>query len=119
MSKCRHCDKERVEAKQSLCKGLCANEQRKGKTFTLEEAYQIGRHLGIDFEKCGYTVEEYRTGLNIELEHGSRNPHTNVTYDDPILTGKIALAHLNEFPDYYKRLPKMEEEARRYWNIRS
>ena len=60
-------------------------------------------------------MEQFRIGLNVELEHGSINPITNVTNDDPILTGKIALAHLNEFPDYYTRLTKMEEEAEKYW----
>lgn len=86
--------------------------------FTLEEAHRIGRYLGIDFERCGYDVEQYRTGLEVELEHGRVNPLTNVTDDDPILTGKIALAHLNEFPDYYKRLTRMEEEAEKYWSKR-
>jgi len=50
-------------------------------------------------------------GLEVELEHGTRDPETNVTGDDPILTGKIALAHLREFPDYYTRLAVMEAEA--------
>jgi len=54
-------------------------------------------------------------GLDVELEHGKRDPITNVTNDDPILTGKIALAHLNEFPDYYKRLKDMEEKAEKFW----
>jgi hypothetical protein len=51
-------------------------------------------------------------GLEVELEHGQRGPRTDVTHDDPILTAKIALAHLNEFPDYYTRLDKMGEEAK-------
>ena len=51
--------------------------------------------------------------MNIELEHGLRDPATNVTDDDPETTAKIALAHLNEFPDYYTRLERMEEEAKR------
>ena len=50
-------------------------------------------------------------GLNVELEHGERDSSTNVTQDDEVLTGKIALAHLNEFSDYYTRLQKMETEA--------
>ena len=86
--------------------------------FTIEEARQIGKNLGIDFESCGYDAEQYRTGLDVELEHGTINYHTNVTDDDPILTGKIALAHLNEFPDYYKRLTRMEEEAEHFWEKR-
>ena len=79
------------------------------KRFTAEEAKKIGEELGIDWSK--YNVEQYRMGLDVELEHGLVDPNTNVTNDDPIMTGKIALAHLNEFPDYYTRLYKMEEEA--------
>jgi len=79
------------------------------KQFTAMEAKQIGEELGIDWSK--FDVEQYRMGLDVELEHGKVDPHTNVTNDDPILTGKIALAHLNEFPDYYTRLDKMEKEA--------
>lgn len=83
------------------------------KTFTLEEAKEIGEKLGIDWSK--FDVEEFRYGMDVELEHGLVNPHTNVTNDDPLITGKIALAHLNEFPDYYVRLRKMEAEAEKYW----
>lgn len=77
--------------------------------FTAEEAKNIGEQLGIDWSK--FTIEEYRLGLDVELEHGTVNPVTNVTNDNPLLTGKIALAHLNEIPDYYTRLAKMEEEG--------
>ena len=79
------------------------------KHFTTEEAKQIGEELGIDW--INFDVEQYRMGLDVELEHGLIDPHTNVTNDDPIMTGKIALAHLNEFPDYYTRLDIMEREA--------
>ncbi len=79
------------------------------KHFTAEEAKRIGESLGIDWSK--FDVEQYRMGLDVELEHGLVDPHTNVTNDDPIITGKIALAHLNEFPDYYTMLEKMEKEA--------
>ncbi len=79
------------------------------KHFTTEEAKQIGGKLGIDWSN--FDVEQYRMGLDVELEHGLIDPHTNVTNDDPIMTGKIALAHLNEFPDYYTRLDIMEREA--------
>jgi len=79
------------------------------KHFTAEEARQIGEKLGIDWSR--FDVEQFRTGLNAELEHGLADPATNVTNDDPVITGKIALAHLNEFPDYYTRLEKMEREA--------
>lgn len=79
------------------------------KHFTREEARKIGKALGIDWSR--FDVEQYRMGLDVELEHGLVDPHTNVTNDDPIMTGKIALAHLNEFSDYYTRLEKMEKEA--------
>jgi hypothetical protein len=79
------------------------------KHFTAEEAKRIGESLGIDWSK--FDVEQYRMGLDVELEHGLIDPHTNVTNDDLMMTGKIALAHLNEFPDYYTRLEKMEKEA--------
>jgi hypothetical protein len=71
------------------------------KKFTLSEAHDIARKLGIDFNKAGFTPEEYLEGINIELEHGTVDPHTNVSDDDPLITGKIALAHLNESPIYY------------------
>jgi len=79
------------------------------KHFTTKEAKQIGEALGIDWSK--FDVEQFRMGLDVELEHGLVDPNTNVTNDDPIMTGKIALAHLNEFSDYYTRLEKMEKEA--------
>ena len=79
------------------------------KKFTSGEAKRIGETLGIDWSK--WDVEQFRMGLDVELEHGTIDPHTNVTNDDPIMTGKIALAHLNEIPDYYTRLDKMEKEA--------
>jgi hypothetical protein len=83
------------------------------KRFTSEEAKRIGEKLGITWEK--YDVEQFRRGLDVELEHGLVDLHTNVTDDDPVMTGKIALAHLNEFPDYYTRLAKMEKEADEFW----
>ena len=85
------------------------DDKRSKKYFTLAEAKQIGEALRIDWSK--FDIEQYRMGLDVELEHGLIDPHTNVTNDDPIMTGKIALAHLNEFPDYYTRLDNMEKEA--------
>jgi len=81
--------------------------------FTTDEAKQIGEQLGIDWSK--FDVEQFRMGMDVELEHGSRDSHTNVTNNDPLVTGKIALAHLNEFPDYYTRLQEMEKEADEFW----
>lgn len=83
------------------------------KHFTTEEAKKIGEELKIDWSK--FDLEQFRMGMDVELEHGLVDFHTNVTDDDPLMTGKIALAHLNEFPDYYTRLKKMENEAEEYW----
>lgn len=83
------------------------------KVFTAEQAKKIGESLGIDWTK--YDVEQFRSGMDVELEHGKVDPNTNVTDDDPLKTGKIALAHLNEFPDYYTRLLIMEKEADKFW----
>ena len=83
------------------------------KEFTMEEAKETGEKLGIKWDRFG--VDQFRRGMNVELEHGMRDPSTNVSNDDALVTGKIALAHLNEFPDYYDRLEKMEEEAEEYW----
>jgi hypothetical protein len=83
--------------------------------FSTDEAYRIGEQIGIDWETTPFDVEQFRMGLDVELEHGRRDASTNVTDDDEITTGKIARAHLNEFPDYYTRLEKMEAEAERYW----
>jgi len=71
------------------------------KKFTLSEAMDIAKQLGVDFDKVGFTPEEYLEGINIELEHGTVDANTNVTNDNPLMTGKIALAHLNEVAYYY------------------
>jgi hypothetical protein len=84
------------------------------KVFTSEQAKVIGELLGIKFDK--FSVEDFRYGLDVELEHGKDDPRTNVTNSDPMITGKIAWAHLNEYPDYYQRLEKMENEAEAYWD---
>jgi len=79
------------------------------KLFGIAEAKQIGDALGIPWDR--FDVEQFTLGLNVELEHGRRDPETDVTHDEPMVTGKIALAHLNEIPDYYTRLAAMESEA--------
>ena len=79
--------------------------------FTLDEAQEIANKIGLDFTKEKFSLESFCAGLAVELEHGKRDPETNVTNDDPLITGKIAWAHLNEFPDYYERLEAMEAEA--------
>lgn len=94
-----------------------AQEHRMGKqTVQAQDAERIGAALGISWEKVDR--EQFRRGLEVELEHGSRDPETNVTNDDMKLTGKIAWAHLKEFPDYYTRLDRLEAEADAYWTTR-
>lgn len=80
-----------------------------------EEATRVGELIGIDWASSSFDAEQLRAGMEVEFEHGSRDPATNVTGDDPILTGKIALVHLNEFPDDYTRLERMEDAADREW----
>ncbi len=81
--------------------------------FTLEQARAAGLRIGVDWDTSPFSLEQFRMGMDVELEHGTRDPATNVTDDDVIMTAKIARAHLNEFPDYYTRLAKMEAEADR------
>jgi len=83
------------------------------KQVTADEAKRIGAQIGIDWHDVD--LDEFRKGLAVEMEHGSHDSRTDVTHDDPLSTGKIAWAHINEYPDYYTRLEKMEEEAERYW----
>jgi hypothetical protein len=83
--------------------------------ITEQQAREVGEAIGIDWSSAPFDVAQFRDGMEVELEHGTHDPATNVTGDDPLVTGKIALAHLNEFPDYYVRLERMEEEAKREW----
>ena len=85
----------------------------KEKRFSFDKAKQIGDNLGIDWKK--FNIDQFCMGLEVELEHGTIRSETNVNDDDPLITGKIALAHLIEFPDYYTRLQKMEKEAKEFW----
>lgn len=77
-----------------------------------------GEQIGIDWATSCFDVEQFRMGMEVELEHGTRDVETNVTDDDVTVTAKIARAHLNEFPDYYSRLAVMEAEAETYWATR-
>ena len=78
-----------------------------------EEAKRVGDQIGVDWDR--FDLEQFRAGMDVEYEHGSRDPQTDVTGDDPVITGKIALAHMKEFPDYYERLERMEREAEAHW----
>jgi hypothetical protein len=79
--------------------------------FTQEQARVVADEIGVDFSTAGFDLDQFRRGMEVELEHGRRDPATNVTNDDPLVTGRIALAHLNEIPDYYDRLDTMEKDA--------
>lgn len=83
--------------------------------FTKDEATKIANKLSIDFDKEKFSLKDFHNGMNVELEHGRVCAKTNTTNDNPTITGKIALAHLNEFPDYYERLKKLEIEGDDYW----
>jgi len=83
------------------------------KKFYSQDAKEMGDDLGINWDEVN--LDEFTKGVNVELEHGTRYPETNVTNNDKRMTGKIAWAHLKEFPDYYTRLEKLEDEAEEYW----
>lgn len=83
--------------------------------FTQDQARAAGERIGIDWSTSRFDVEQFRMGMDVELEHGTHDPDTNVTDDDVDVTAKIARAHLNEFPDYYSRLAVMEADAEAYW----
>jgi hypothetical protein len=83
---------------------------------SIEEARRVGDAIGVDWNE--FDLEQFRAGMDVEFEHGSHDPQTDVTGDDLILTGKIALAHMKEFPDYYERLERLEQEAERDWTAR-
>ena len=97
---------------------LFIKEEPKKLSFNAKEAEAIAKKLKIDFSKERFDLNQFTMGVNVELEHGSKFKNTNVTYNDPIMTGKIALAHLQEIPDYYTRLKKLEQEATAYWSSR-
>ena len=86
--------------------------------MTEDEARSVGEQIGIDWEHSPFDVEQFRRGMQVEFEHGGHDPETDVTGDDPLVTGKIAWAHLKEFPDYYTRLARMDTEADAYWASR-
>jgi hypothetical protein len=83
---------------------------------TPDEARRVGDLIGVDWDR--FDLEQFRAGMDVEYEHGSHDPQTDVTGDDPITTGKIALAHMKEFPDYYDRLDRMEQEGEQDWAAR-
>ena len=83
--------------------------------FTSNDAGEALELAGIDISGERYTIADVATGMNVESEHGTRFPDLDVTGDDPVVTAKIALAHLREFPDYYERLEVMERDAEAAW----
>jgi hypothetical protein len=83
------------------------------KKLTSTDAKEIGDAIGINWDEV--SLDEFTKGINVEFEHGSKYPKTNITKNDKEMTGKIAWAHLKEFPDYFTRLAKMEKEATEFW----
>jgi hypothetical protein len=83
---------------------------------TSEEARRVGDAIGVDWSR--FDLEQFRAGMDVEYEHGSHDPQTDLTGDDPIITGKIALAHMKEYPDYYERLERLEREAEAQWSAK-
>jgi hypothetical protein len=79
--------------------------------FTLAQAIAVAEEIGLDFSTEAFGPEAFRGGMEVELEHGRRDARTDVTHDDPLVTGKIAWAHLLEMPDYYERLEELERAA--------
>ena len=78
--------------------------------YTINDVIKVAKILNIDFTK--FSLNDFITGINIEFEHGLVNPLTNVTNNDLLITAKIALAHLNEFSNYYNKnygLPAFEK----------
>ena len=83
--------------------------------FTAEDARAAGERIGIDWSTSRFDVDQFRMGMDVELEHGTQDVATNVTDDNVEITAKIARAHLNEYPDYYTRLAVMEADAEAFW----
>lgn len=83
---------------------------------TLKKAKEMAKVFDVNLKVVD--IHDLRDGIQIEMEHGLVDPRTNVTYDDIYKTTQIALAHLEEYPDYYQRLKKMEERAEKYWSRR-
>jgi hypothetical protein len=100
------------KALEFFSRRLTGDVETERTSFTADEARLVGSELGIDWGTAPFEVEQFRMGMDVELEHGLHDPATDVTGSDPLVTGKIALAHLNEFADYYTRLERMEEEAK-------
>lgn len=83
------------------------------KKITSKQAIQLGKLFNINFDVVSF--KQFLFGLNVELEHGTRDPLTNVTDNDLVLTAMITIAHINEFPNYYAKLKKMEQELETQW----
>jgi len=86
-----------------------ADEEDEKEEMTPEQAKELGQSIGIDWDAVEFTVEEFLVGFQHELEHGSKNPETDVTHDDPEMTAKIAWAHLKEDAQYYMKLDQVEK----------
>lgn len=116
-SSCNVCPEEEAIFEKIIKHCCCCEDDKKCEPhFSKEKALEIAKVLGVNTDSPCFNLDQFWMGLNVELEHGLRYPSTNITNNDPILTGKIALAHLNQYPDYYTRLARMRREASEYWN---
>jgi hypothetical protein len=87
--------------------------------LTTKQVNYFIKKKNLDMSREIFTKKDLFNGIKVELEHGKINRETNVTNDNIMMTGFIALAHLREFPDYYERLEKLERSAKKYWKKRS
>lgn len=94
-----------------VCKAIGLTDWSRRKTDVIS-AGETAKILGIvNTEKMKIPLEDFRMGLGVELEHGTRFKDANVTNNHPLLTGKIVLAHLKETMDYYRRIDVAEIEG--------
>ncbi|MBP1631617.1 MAG: hypothetical protein H6Q15_2510 [Bacteroidetes bacterium] len=100
-----------IDEVKRVCKELCLSDwtTMQSPNVTIEEASIILKI--VNTRQMDISLEEFRKGLEVELEHGTRFEDANVTNNHPILTGKIVLAHLKEMIDYYLRIDVAEMEG--------
>jgi uncharacterized protein DUF5661 len=110
-----HC-RVREACRRRLFNRWRSGDMSEARRTSVDEARRVGDAIGVDWSR--FDLEQFCAGMNVEYEHGSHDPQTDVTGDDPILTGKIAFAHMKEYPDYYERLERMEREAEAEWSAK-
>lgn len=113
---CPEDEKKMIEKLVRSCRQCeCECEETCGEHFSKEEALRVARLLCVNVNSPCFDLDEFWRGMNVELEHGTVDPLTNITNNDPLTTGKIVLVHVNQLPDYYTRLEQMLRDGREYW----